>query len=248
MRVESNFEQKKIEQGELSLLTAAAHELKTPLTIISHLASTLEDPSLEMSFVERQQSLRRIHLSADRTLRLIQSLTTSYRLSQPGQMTFELDLEPVNALQICEEAAHELAPFAASESQSIVVNFGRQAHLVVANRQLLQSVFFNLIDNAVRHNPPETKIIVGSQRQNDRIRINIRDNGPGIRRQDFKELEARLGKLIQPLFGRSSGSGLGLYVAGQLIASMGGNLGVGRPAKGSEFRVELLCSRQLSLL
>lgn len=242
------YEGEEINQGELSLLTAAAHELKTPLTIISHLASTLEDPTLEMSFVERQQSLERIRMSADRTLRLIQSLTTSYRLSQPGQMSFELDLEPVNALQICEEAANELRPFASSQSQSIDVNFGRQAHLVVANRQLLHSVFFNLIDNAVRHNPQGTRVAVSALRQNDRVRVNIRDSGPGIRRQDFKELEARLGKHIQPLFGRSSGSGLGLFVAGQLVASMGGNLGLGRPTEGAEFRVELLRSRQLSLL
>lgn len=234
-------------QAELGVLSAAAHELKTPLTIISHLTSVLNDKNLKIDDVEKRIYLERIQMSADRTLRLVQGLTTSFRLSQPGQLAFELELEPLNALQICEEVAAELWPFAATNNQKVEIAAFRKTHLVVGNRQMLHSVFFNLIDNALKHNPPETKVLISAKTLRQMVRINVRDNGPGVSNKDFTQLKNRLGKHVQPILGHSGSSGLGLYIAGQLLAAMGGNLGVGRVNNGADFRLDLLRSNQLSL-
>lgn len=233
---------------ELRLITAAAHELKTPLTIIAHLAAALEDPAISMSGAEQRRYLERIRLSAERTIQVVQGLSTSYRIGQPGQLSFALQLEPINVGHLCDEIATELAPFAKAQEQTIVPHFTMRSPNVIADRKLLRSVFFNLIDNAIRHNPPETVVRIGARRQGTCVRIQVADDGPSICPRDLKTLHSHLGTHLQPLVSRSSGSGLGLYIVGQLAAAMGGTLGLGRPKRGAAFYVDLLHSQQLRLL
>lgn len=227
-------------------LVAAAHELKTPLAIIAHLASALEDESL-VSPQARQESLQRIQLSAERTMRLIQSLTTTYRLGE-RQLNLALNLQPVNLTQICEEVAHEILPFASVHSQSLELHLGQRSQLVVGDKELLHSVLFNLLDNAFRHSPSESSVRLHLRRRNELVRACVHDSGPGIQPSDMAQLHRRLGRQTQPIVTRSSGSGLGLYIAQQLAEAMGGRVGVGRVKSGADFHVDLLHSRQLSFL
>ena len=227
-------------------LVAAAHELKTPLAIIAHLASALEDEALA-SPEQRRTSLQRIQLSAERTMRLIQGLTTSYRLGD-DQLKFALNLQPVNVSQVCEEVAHEILPFANVQRQSLELELGQRSQLVVGDKELLHSVLFNLLDNALRHTPPESTVRMHIRRRTEVVRICVHDNGPGIQPSDMSKLRQRIGKQPQPIVTRSSGSGLGLYIAEQLAVAMGGRLGVGSVKSGADFHVDLLHSRQLSFI
>jgi len=226
-------------------LIAAAHELKTPLAIISHLAAALEDGSFETP-AQQRATLQRIQLSAERTQRLIQGLTTSYRLG--GQLGFNLALEPINITQVCEEVAHEITPFAQAQQQRLQLELGRRSQLVVGERDLLHSIMFNLLDNALRHTPPETAVRMHMRRMDQHVRVCVQDDGPGLQPSDITQLTTRIGKQTQPIRTRSSGSGLGLYIAGQLATAMGGHIGIGRVASGADFHVDLLHSRQLSLI
>jgi len=227
-------------------LVAAAHELKTPLAIIAHLASALEDESFATP-EQRRIGLQRIQLSAERTMRLIQGLTTSYRLGD-DQLKLALNLQPVNVTQICEEVADEILPFAKVQGQSLELDFGQRSQLVVGDKELLHSVLFNLLDNAIRHTPPDSTVRMHIRRRTELVRICVHDNGPGIQPSDMSKLKQRLGRQPQPIVTRSSGSGLGLYIAQQLAAAMGGKLGVGTVKKGADFHVDLLHSRQLSFI
>ncbi|HWZ65711.1 MAG TPA: HAMP domain-containing sensor histidine kinase [Patescibacteria group bacterium] len=234
---------------QLRLITAAAHELKTPLTIIAHLASVLDDSSVILTADELQQTAKRIQYTAERTLRMVQDLTLGYRLSQMDQLSLALELEPVNAMQIAEEVAHELTPFALAREQSIIVEPARRQYLVVAHRRLLHSVFFNLIDNSVRHNPPKTDIRLSAQKRPGLVRVHVQDTGAGIDRSDFNGLASRLGNQSQAFNqGGNSSSGLGLYISGQLAMAMGGQLGLARSGGGTDFRVDLVQSLQLGFL
>lgn len=235
-----------ISDDYMQSLVAAAHELKTPLAIISHLASALEDNALDTPQA-RRDSLQRIQLSAERTMRLVQDLTTTYRIGQQ-QLSLALDLQPVNITQVCEEVAHEMMPFAKAHNQPLRLELGQRSQMVVGDRALLHSVLFNLLDNALRHTPPETLVNMHIRRRSEVVRVCVQDNGPGILPSDMTQLKQRLGTLTQPIVTRSSGSGLGLYIAQQLASAMGGRIGVGKIKSGADFHVDLLHSRQLSFL
>lgn len=233
----------------LDELVAAAHELKTPLSIIVQLAAAVSDPSLGLDQHQQQITLERIRLSAERTLRLVSGLTTAYRLDDNDQLSFGFELEPLNIIQICEEAVHEILPFAAHHGQTLNLHIGvRRTQLVVGNSELLKSVLFNLMDNAIKHNPAETVVDVCLRKRSDIVRVCVRDSGPGFKKGDLTALRQHLGRQLQPFHGRAQSSGLGLYIASQMAASMGGSLGVGSTKIGADFHVDLLQSKQLSFL
>ena len=223
-------------------LVAAAHELKTPLGVIAHIAAALEGEAGGLSPAERQIMLQRIQYSAERAIRLVQGLTTSYRLD--GQLS--LRLEPVNVAHVCEDVAHEMAPFLAQHGQDVKLRLGTRARLAVADRELLRSLMFNLLDNAVRHAPPLVPVDVRLHRHAELVRVEVRDSGPGVGPADIGRLRQRLGRHAQPIVTR--GSGLELYIAGQLATAMGGRIGARRTGGGAGFYVDLLHSKQLSLI
>lgn len=235
--------------GQLHELIAAAHELKSPLTLISHLAATMQDTSMALTPAEQAQAVQRIRLSADRTLRLVQGLTTSYRLASDDQLAFGFELEPINLAQACEEVAHEITPLAQAQYQQLQLRLGARSPLVVANNDLVRSIIFNLIDNALRHNPPQSTVAVSLRSKAEMVRLCVQDNGPGFSPSDLNHLAQTLGREAQPLRGRAGSSGLGLYIASVMASAMGGRLGVGRTSKpGADFHVDLIHSKQVSFL
>lgn len=229
-----------------AVIAAAAHELKTPLTLITYIAQMLHDETLELTHAEKSQYIQRLELVSKRTLRLVQHMTTSYRIEE--QTAFQFALEPVNIQQVCEQALHELAPYARQYSQELRLVKRSRAHVVLANREILHDIVTNLVDNGIRHNPSGAAVTVTSVSRHRHVRLHVRDNGSGMTEQALARLRSNLGLRPQPFIGHGSTSGLGLYIVQQLAGAMGGKLGLGRAAGGTTFFVDMLKSHQLRLL
>ena len=235
-------------KGEQALLAAAAHELKSPLILVQQIANTLTDTAVQLTPSEQNDYLQRLQFTSDRMLRLVQQLAISYRLEDERQLAFQFGLEPLNSLEVCEGVLHELTPYAKQHHQTLQLQPDRCQHLALANREILHDIVVNLVDNAIRHNPPGGNITVSAGRRADQVRISVRDQGGGVAKSEFSQLRRTLGVQPQPFQGRSATSGLGLYIVGQFVAAMGGSLGLGRAAQGSHFFVDLMRSKQMSLL
>ncbi|MGH7196269.1 MAG: sensor histidine kinase [Candidatus Saccharimonadales bacterium] len=237
-----------VDGGHLGALVAAAHELKTPLALMYHLSNTLDTPEFELTDSERTECVQRLKLTSERMLRLVQHLTVSYRLDNQDQLAFQFELEPLSINEVCENALHELTPYAKGYDQELRLSGQHCPHLVLADRDVLHDIVINLVDNAIRHNPAGSVVDVGSHCRRDQVRLSVHDNGPGVSQQELTSLRRTIGVQPQPLSGRAGSSGLGLYIVGQLAKSMGGNLGLGRAQQGTTFFVDLLRSQQMSLL
>lgn len=232
--------------GQPAVIAAAAHELKNPLTLINYIAQTLSDPTMPLDDAERQQYVERLRLVSQRSLRLVQQLTTSYRL-QEAQLGFRFNLEPVNAREVCETALHELTPYAVQCGQQLRYTSPRP-HMVVANRDIMYDVVVNLVDNAIRHNNAGNDVIsVAAHGRGGHVRLAVHDNGTAVGQSQLNRLRHSIGREPQPLSGHGATSGFGLYIAGQLASAMGGTLGLGRARHGTTFFVDFLRSQQLSL-
>lgn len=233
--------------GSSAIIAAAAHELKTPLTLISHISQMLVDEQLGLSEQERAKYARRLQLVSARTLRLVQHLTLSYRLDDNKQLAFAFKLEPVNTREVCEQVLHELTPYAREYEQELRFKTASRPQLVVANRDIMYDVVVNLVDNAIRHNVPGKPVQVSALTHADHVRVSVHDSGNGISKHDLNKLRESLGREMQPLSGHAGSSGLGLYIANQLASAMGGAIGLGRATQGTTFFADFLRSKQLSL-
>jgi signal transduction histidine kinase len=224
--------------GDLPSLVALAHELKAPLGLIRQLALTRD----YYDGAERDQALRRIELAAERSLRLVEALTMTYR-------SHKLTSEPINLTCLCEEVAHELTPLCSENNQTIELRLPRQPLLAVGHRDLLSSVVFGLCDNALAYGTHEQPIELRASRQQNKARIAVSDRGPGLAKHQLSDITARLGNAPQPTSNRPGSSGLGLYIAKQFAEAMQGELGMRQSERrGQSFYIDIPRSQQLSLI
>lgn len=229
--------------GSLSNLTTAAHELKAPLALMRQLALGLN--AEHISEVERRRIVDQITLTSERALRLTTDLTKATRLEDS---LFELG--PINPIAICEEVAHELAPLYKAHGREIRVSSRSRSLLAVANRDLLRRIILNFGDNALHYSETAMPVELRAQTydRGTKIRIGVRDFGPAVPADLWRQLESRLGGELQALHSRPGSSGLGLYISKQFAGAMNSTIGAIRHRDGATFYVDLEASTQLSLL
>lgn len=224
------------------LIASVAHELKSPLTLISGLSAELGKSDINLS--QYQHYAQRIQFSSDRLLGLIDSILRGYELEQH---MLELKLEPISPQLILEEVAHELAPHARKQAQLITVKGMRSHQTVLADKGCLHAVLFNLLDNAIKYSRPESTIELEARLRAGYGQFVIKDYGLGVKKADLKKIFEQFGRFHRPVPQWATTTGLGLYIAKQLTEAMNGNLALTKRKDGSSFLVNLQLSRQVSL-
>jgi signal transduction histidine kinase len=224
---------------ELPSLLAAAHELKAPLILLRQLSLQMND---EMTPATPELH-RRLRLTTERGLRLVDGLTRAARLEDSL-----FDTESLETKAICQLVMLEMQPLAHELGQRVELALPRRSLLAIGQYDLLTSLLIGLCDNALTHNSTGGSITISGRERLGRVELAVRDNGPVISRDQFSKLTGRLGK-PQVLSGRPRSSGLGLWVADNFARSMSGSLSAQRHRDGGmTFTVSLPQSSQLSLL
>lgn len=223
-------------------LTAAAHELKSPLALIRQLALGLLDANSLSS--EQQKQCQQIILTSERGLRLMTDVARTSRLEDSLFAT-----EPVNVYHLCEEVAHELSPLYRAHQRELQVTGATHRPLAVANRELLRRVLINFTDNALRYGGKEqpVQLAISNRRTTSQVRVAVRDFGPSISQVAWRQLRQSLGSSVQPLHARPESSGLGLMIAEASAQAMHGRIGTIRHRDGMSFFVDMASSTQLNL-
>jgi two-component system sensor histidine kinase KdpD len=222
-------------------LVAAAHELKTPLVLVRQLSLQLAETD---DAAARAEIIRRIQLTSERSLRLVDSLTRAARLELAM-----FEMEPVILGNLCREVADELSPLSVAMDQKFQVKIGRSPLVAVGNRGLLRSLMMGLVDNALQYNTPGAPIEISARIRRGEAELAVRDYGTKMDLAEFRKLSQRLGRRAMPIATRPLSSGLGLLIAQKFAAAMGGRLSVERHQRGGvTFRAHLPASAQLSLL
>jgi two-component system, OmpR family, phosphate regulon sensor histidine kinase PhoR len=213
----------------------ASHELRTPVSVISANAETLrggalDDPETAPTLVDA------IHRNAVRLTSLINDLLDLSRL-ESGR--FRVELESVGLAAAAARALESVERMAERRRTAISIEI-RDDMVAGADSGALHQVLVNLLTNAIVHTPEGTRVVVGAAPSGSRVRIEVRDDGPGIPPGHRQRIFERFYR-IDP--GRSrdmGGTGLGLAIVKHLVEAMGGTVGVGanRP-RGSVFWIEL---------
>jgi signal transduction histidine kinase len=100
-------------------------------------------------------------------------------------------------------------------------------------------VLTNLIDNAVKYSPAGGAVEVATYADDGTVRVDVRDEGPGIAREDQQLIFEKFGR-VDVAGGRKPGTGLGLFIARSIAEAHGGALRVrSTPARGATFTLEL---------
>ena len=223
---------------EVDNIFVAAHELKSPLSLLRQLALSMEiDDQISL---KRTQS-RMVEVS-ERALRQVNDLTKVSRLEDG---LFEL--EPVSIRAVCNEVTNELRYLYRANHRDIFEKYTNHSKLVIANRELLYSVIYNFCSNAMHYSDAGTRARIFVRDRKGKVEIQVRDYGPALPTKIWKDLNH--GWLREPtsVAMRPGSSGLGLYIASKFSRYMHGEVSAVRHRDGTSFTLILPVSTQTIL-
>jgi signal transduction histidine kinase/ActR/RegA family two-component response regulator/HAMP domain-containing protein len=221
-------------QAKSEFLSRMSHELRTPLNAILGFAQLLE---MDLLNQEQRESVGHILKGGRHLLDLINEVLDISRI-ETGRLA--ISLEPVSVREVVIESLDLIAPLAAK--QKIRLESGTRDvpdRFVLADRQRLKQVLLNLLSNAVKYNRPQGTVALSFEEAAGRLRITVRDTGPGIAPERMNRLFTPFDRLGVEQAG-IEGTGLGLALSMRLVDAMGGTMAAeSAVGVGSRFWMEL---------
>jgi signal transduction histidine kinase len=219
------------DRARREFIANASHELRTPLFTLGGFLELLEDPDIDDETREEFLATMR-----DQVARLTRLATDLLDLSRLDAESVALEREPVDLGEVAATLVADFAPVG-ERRESTVVASGAAAEgpRALADAGRVLQIGRALVDNALRHNPPGTRIEVGALDEGSRTVLVVRDDGPAIP----AAIEPRLFERFFRGPGGGEGSGLGLAIAHELAHRMGGRLELEQDAVHKEFRLTL---------
>ncbi|VYU64776.1 sensor histidine kinase [Clostridium tertium] len=214
-----------------SLISDIAHQLKTPLTNLKMYGEFLQDEDL--SEEERKEFNDIIMISLDRLSFLIESMIKMSRL-ESGVIQLKPQRNDLNDTVIL--AISEVQKKAKMKSIEIQLEEVDKIS-IIHDKNWVREAFFNILENAVKYTSENGVIKVKIQGYEMFTRVDIKDNGVGIKEEELPKIFARFYR------GENSrdieGIGIGLYLTREIISNQGGYIKVKSSSKGSTFSVFL---------
>ena len=225
-------------------LNLAAHELRTPLSVVAGYLAMLQEGTLGAGPDAWKDPLDILNTKTQELNRIVDDLLTASRIEVGG---LAMQLETVDLRQEVTAAVARASARAKLLGAQVHVNLPKTPVLVEADRGHLARITDNLINNALTYNtePVRVRIRVVDGTGGDDPRIEVEDNGIGILPGMEEKIFDRFVRLDDPALGPVPGTGLGLHLSRELTKRHGGSLLLDRtePAKGSVFTVRLPASR-----
>ncbi|MFG2287583.1 ATP-binding protein [Streptomyces sp. NPDC048595] len=198
-----------------ALLAAVSHDLRTPLAAGRAAVSSLRSTDVDFSVEERDELLTTADESLAKLSRLVDNLLDMSRL-RAGALT--LHLQPTAFADVLPLALDTLAATSVPiESQGLA-----EICAVSADPPLLERVIANLVVNAVRHSPPDQRVLISASALGPRVELRIIDRGPGLRPEDRDRIFVPFQRMGDS--DNTTGLGLGLALSRGLAEAMGGTL------------------------
>jgi signal transduction histidine kinase len=222
------------------VLANIAHEFRTPLAAQLASIELLQDGLGQMSQAELQTLVDSLQRGTLRLTRLIDNLLESVRI-ESGQLGIRR--QPVALAQVVEDAAEMLAALFTQRRQTLDVDLPENLPLVEGDGPRLTQVFVNLLANANKFGPEDSRIRVGGEAGDGAVRVWVEDEGPGAPGLEQASIFDRFYRAAdqEP---EPRGLGLGLWIVRSIVERHGGTVAAGRSPEGrTRFTIVLPAGR-----
>jgi signal transduction histidine kinase/ABC-type multidrug transport system ATPase subunit len=210
-----------------AFLRRLSHELRTPLTAITGYASSLLQQDVTWDQDTQHRFLSRIAAESSRLGRLVNDLL-DFSAIESG--IFRLECDWCDLPLVIDAAVAVLPP---GRAPLVTVEAAPGLPPVWADHDRLEQVFVNLLDNALTHNPPGTRVqVTAAAMSPGTVTVMVTDDGPGMPPERMRE-PAPAGLPRK----RGAGAGLGLSIAKGIVAAHGGSMELEPAPRGTRFRI-----------
>ena len=188
-----------------------SHELKTPLTAISGYAELIGN-----GMTGKEDTIRfsnEIHSNANRLLSLINDII---KLSELDEADHQMEMEKIDLYKLAENCVQMMQVTA--EKQGIRLTLQGESTMAMANKRLMDEVFYNLCSNAIRYNKPGGSVTVTVGTKDERPFLSVADTGIGIPKECQERVFERFYRVDKSRSKSTGGTGLGLAIVKHIVA------------------------------
>ncbi len=234
------FEQslQKANQMKSEFLSNMSHELRTPLNGIIGFSEFLVDEKPGSLNAKQKEYLGDILNSGQHLLQLINDVLDLAKV-EAGKV--ELIIEEFSLKKAIGEVSSIVSPMVKKKNLNLKVDVEKDIDAVKLDQQKVKQILYNLLSNAAKFTDENGKIEVSASSLNTNlVRLQVRDSGIGIRREDLAKLFIEFQQLDAGADRRYQGTGLGLALTKRIVELLNGTIDVeSEPGKGTTFTVIL---------
>lgn len=212
-----NVELKELNEFRSNLIDTVSHEFRTPLTSIQGYTSRLLRQDIEIDEETKHKSLRTIKKQSERLSRMIEDLLV---VPDIEGARIRIDSEPLWLNKIINSAV----ALVNTDEREIINNVSEDFPLVMADKDRLEQVFVNLLENALKYASEGTPIIVESFLENDLAKIYVKNTCETIPKDKLQKLFEKFTRIDDKTTRTTRGTGLGLFIVKGLVEAMDGKI------------------------
>ena len=218
-------------------ISMAAHELRAPMTAIKGYISMIMEgdtgdiPEKARGYLADANSIN------DRLVRLVNNMLNVSRIEE-GRMVFQWEVEELS--HVVRSVYNQFVPEAERKGLAYSLNLPNEVKdKVRVDPDRIHEVLANFISNALKYTDHGSVEVKLKQAKGNNVRVEVIDTGPGISKEEQAKLFQKFYR-VETNLGKTTGTGLGLYISRLLVEKFGGKLGVDSDSgKGSNFWFEL---------
>ncbi len=235
---DANEKLKGLDKLKTEFLSLASHQLRSPLTAIKGYTSMILEGDFGEINPKAKDATERVFQSTINLTKIVEDLLNVSKIEQGGM---KYEMAPFSVAEIARDMSKDLSITAKKKNLTLTFGSDKDEDCIAnGDKEKIRQVVLNFIDNSIKYTKEEGTIEVSVRRAYDKVRFAVKDNGMGM----TPEIKATLFQKFSRGDGarmNTSGSGLGLYLAKEIIEAHKGTVGVDSegPGKGSTFYFEL---------
>ncbi|MGH2487181.1 MAG: sensor histidine kinase, partial [Ktedonobacterales bacterium] len=212
---------REFEELRNTFVSVVSHELQTPIAIIKGYSSTLAREDAHWDAELLRARLKAIEEESDRLSHLVANLLYASRISAGGLKMERVELD---LAEVTRSVARRFA--ARSPERDASVRFPSGLPLVLADRERIEEVILNLLDNAAKYSARGQAIRVRGSVTESEVVVGVTDAGQGIPLREQERIFERFQRVDNTTARRTQGAGLGLYICKAIVEAHGGRIWV----------------------
>jgi two-component system phosphate regulon sensor histidine kinase PhoR len=224
---------RRLERMHKDFAANVSHELKTPLTTIKGFIETLAQMVSQGDVSRADAFFGIIEKNVDRMIALINDLLDLSRLERLEGTDIPLESHPLALL--FESVKGSCQAGAAAKQITLEIRVPDQI-CAMLDPVLMEQALINLVDTAVKYSSPGTRVTIDVVPQQEMVKIQVRDEGPGIAEEHLPKIFNRFYRVDKARSRHEGGTGLGLAIVKHIVHYHNGRISVtSEPGKGTRF-------------
>ncbi len=215
-----------------TFLANMSHEIRTPLNAIVGYSDLLEDDVKSMNYESSSKMTAFLKDGVNRLLKLVDNIVEVSLLESGNQ---EIELDRVNINYIINSNQQTWKEQAKLNNINVYFQLSENNLNIEANEEKLERAIKELVDNAIKYNKDQGKVIVITYEDKEEIHLQISDTGIGIERESLSKILHLFEQVEETGYTRKyEGAGLGLSLANKLVSFMNGKMQIAsQPNEGT---------------